>query len=178
MAVGLWLKAVSFVQKLEVLFQMSWSARIHLTPCRVSMQSSELNYKVQLACILWEMPLCKQRPNSGPKVFSLLPSGEYMCVSYHFSMSRWLESLLFKQTARLFLVHICVSYRTATFPRYHQITILVSNFTQQLTIKYCHPSLPIHQLVQFPQNNHLCIVMALLCRSIWVFYYTSLNCSK
>ena len=87
-----------FIRKPEVPpLQMSWSARVHLTPCRVSMQSSELNYTVQLACILWEMPLCKQRPNSGPKVFSLLPSGEYVCVSYHSSMSRWLESLLFKQ---------------------------------------------------------------------------------
>ena len=42
-----------FIRKPEVPpLQMSWSARVHLTPCRVSMQSSELNYKVQPAYIL------------------------------------------------------------------------------------------------------------------------------
>ena len=158
---------------------MNWSARIHLTPYRVSMQRSELNYKVQLVCILWKMPLCKQRSNSGPKAFSLLLSGEYVCVSYHFSMSRWLKSLLFKQTARLFLVHICVSYRTETFPRYYQITILISNLDFRPAADYqALTSISAYQLVQFPQNNHLCIVMALLCRYTCMFYYTSLNCSK
>ena len=123
---------------------MNWSARIHLTPYRVSMQRSELNYQVQLVCILWKMPLCKQRSNSGPKAFSLLLSGEYVCVSYHFSMSRWLKSLLFKQTARLFLVHICVSYRTATFPRlpsshysYFKLRLSSSNWLSSIAIHLC-----------------------------------------
>ena len=108
-------------------FLFKWAClQADLTPCRVSMQSSELNYTVKLACILWEMPLCKQRPNSGPKVFSLLPMVS-MCVSVIIFQCPGDKVLLFKQTARLFLVHICVSYRTTTFPRYHQITILISN---------------------------------------------------
>ena len=40
-----------------------------------------------------------------------------MCVSVIIFQCPVDKSLLFKQTARLFLVYICVSYRTATFPR-------------------------------------------------------------
>ena len=122
---------------------MSLSTRVHLTPCRVSMQSSELNYMVQLACILWEMPLCKQRPNSGPK-FSPFYQVVSMCVSVIIFQCPGDKSLLFKQTARLFLVHICVSYRTATFLQlpsnhysYFKFRLSSSNWLSSIAIHLC-----------------------------------------
>lgn len=122
---------------------MSLSARVHLTPCRVSMQSSELNYRVQLASILWEIPLCKQRPNSGPK-FSPFYQVVRMCVSVIIFQCPGDKSLLFRQTARLFLVHICVSYRTVTFPRlqsnhysYFKFRLASSNWLLSIAIHLC-----------------------------------------
>ena len=122
---------------------MSLSERVHLTPCCVSMQSSELNYTVQLACILWEMPLCKQRPNSGPK-FSPFYQVVSMCVSVIIFQCPGHKVLLFKQTARLFLVHICVSYRTATFPplpsnhySYFKFILSSSNWLSSIAIHLC-----------------------------------------
>ena len=122
---------------------MSWSARVYLTPCHVSMQSSELNYKVQLVCILWEMPLCKQRPNSGP---TLSPFYQVVsiCVSLIILQCAGDSSLYFKQTARWFLIHICVSYRTATFPRlpsshysYFKLRLSSSNWLSSIAIHLC-----------------------------------------
>ena len=157
---------------------MSLFARVHLTPCRVSMQSSELNYTVNLLVSCEKCHSVNKDQILG-QTFSPFYQVINMCVSVIIFQCPGDKSLLFKQTARLFLVTSVCPIGLQLFLSYHQITILISNLDfHPATIKHCHPSLPISQLVQFPQNNHLCIVMALLCRSICVFYYTSLNCSK
>ena len=95
---------------------MSLSARVHLTPCREPMQSSELNYTVNLLVSCEKCHSVNKDQILGQKFSPFYQVGS-MCVSVIIFQCPGDKSLLFKQTARLFLVHICVSYRTEAFPQ-------------------------------------------------------------
>lgn len=122
---------------------MSLSARVHLTPCRVSMQSSELNYTVNLLVSCEKCHSVNKDQILG-QTFSPFYQVVSMCVSVIIFQCPGDKSLLFKQTARLFLVHICVSYGTAAFPQlpwnhysYFKFRLSSSNWLSSIAIHLC-----------------------------------------
>ena len=112
-------------------------------------------------------------PNSGPKVFTPLTNNDVcLCISISIFQQSWNLGLhlLIKTARRLFLPHLCMSYRTVTvillsWNHCSYLTFRISSFSYQAL-----PPISAHQSTwSVSRKQPSLLTMALIGRFIWVF---------